>query len=73
MSTSKKPAVIIPNLNGVEFLQESLDSLDGQGVLIDTIVVDNGSTDGSTGLVKKLFPRVHLIELKNNQGFAGGG
>jgi len=33
------------------------------------IVVDNGSTDGSDGLIQREFPGVKLIRFQENQGF----
>jgi len=35
-----------------------------------TVVVDNGSRDGSQGIVRDRFPEVTLIELPENLGFA---
>ncbi|MEK6374174.1 MAG: glycosyltransferase [Acidobacteriota bacterium] len=35
-------------------------------------VVDNGSTDGSIGAIKKQFPEVRLLPLGSNRGFTGG-
>jgi len=39
---------------------------------IETVVVDNGSRDGSAEAIRAEFPRVHLIENKINAGVAGG-
>jgi GT2 family glycosyltransferase len=64
--------VIIPNWNGLDFLAECLDSLALQTQDHQTVVVDNGSTDGSKELVRSKYPQVHLIELNRNTGFAGG-
>jgi GT2 family glycosyltransferase len=36
------------------------------------IVVDNGSQDGSPDAVQRNFPRVDLVRLSRNRGFAGG-
>lgn len=36
----------------------------------ETIVVDNGSSDGSAAMVKKDFPSVRLIENRDNPGFS---
>lgn len=38
----------------------------------EVVLVDNGSTDGSVKFVKNNFPRVKLIQLKRNYGFAVG-
>ena len=32
--------------------------------------MDNGSTDGSTGLLRERFPAVRVLELGENRGFA---
>lgn len=37
-----------------------------------TIVVDNGSTDGSVAEIRSLCPRVPIFETGQNLGFAGG-
>lgn len=39
---------------------------------ISVIVVDNGSSDGSVGLIKAEHPWVKLIALAKNSGFSGG-
>src|SRR3990170_171519 len=36
----------------------------------EVIVIDNGSSDGSVGMVQKDFPQVILIKNKENKGFA---
>lgn len=38
----------------------------------EVIVLDNGSRDGTSDLVRQRFPLVRLIESKTNTGFAGG-
>lgn len=38
----------------------------------EVIVVDNASTDGSAEAIKKQYPRVKLIEMRENTGFAKG-
>jgi len=37
----------------------------------EVFVVDNGSSDGSVESVRQAFPAVHLIENRENRGFAG--
>jgi GT2 family glycosyltransferase len=67
-------SVIILNWNGRHHLQECLESVQGQRFLdFETIVVDNGSTDGSQTWVKGRWgEEVALVALPENLGFAGG-
>jgi GT2 family glycosyltransferase len=48
-------------------LQAALAEVPGGG---ETIVVDNGSTDGSCDRVRREHPEATLIELRENRGFA---
>ncbi len=59
---------VVVNWNGREDTPRALASLRG----IETICVDNGSTDGSDGLVERDFPEVELLRAGENLGFAGG-
>ncbi len=66
-----KTTIIIPNYNGIEYLEACLTSLQKcKPYDFHIIVVDNGSTDGSTELVKEKFPKVQGIYLSENTGFA---
>lgn len=63
--------VIIPNWNGREFLRPCLGSLREQHFEdFDTIVVDNGSSDGSLRMVAEEFPGVRAVSLGENRGFS---
>jgi GT2 family glycosyltransferase len=59
---------VVLNWNGADDILAALASLQG----VDTICVDNGSTDGSDRLVEERFPDVELLRLGVNAGFAGG-
>lgn len=66
-------SVIILNWNGKSYLKECLDSLAAQTFRdFETVLVDNGSTDGSAGYIREHFPWVRLVELPENAGFAAG-
>ena len=68
-------SLIIVNLNGRELLPTCLDALTGQDFppeRVETIVVDNGSTDDSVSFVRERYPAVKVIEAGQNLGFAGG-
>jgi GT2 family glycosyltransferase len=63
--------VIVLNFNGEHLLPACLNSLARQtNVEIDTVVVDNASTDGSAALVSKEYPWVRFLQLKENSGFS---
>jgi N-acetylglucosaminyl-diphospho-decaprenol L-rhamnosyltransferase len=61
--------VYIPNFNGAAWLPRTLQSLRGQTLRLDVVVVDNGSSDGSVAAVRADFPEVTVLELGENLGF----
>jgi GT2 family glycosyltransferase len=66
-------SVVIPNWNGADHLPTCLDALRRQTFAdFDTLVVDNGSTDRSLELLGQCYPKVQVIALPRNQGYAGG-
>jgi GT2 family glycosyltransferase len=66
-------SVIIVNWNGCEYLPACLDSLLDQTCRdFETIVVDNGSHDGSLELLQRSYPWVRVVPLSVNTGFASG-
>lgn len=73
---SRRPdvSVVIVNWNTRDLLQQTLESLHRETHHVDfeTIVVDNGSADGSVELVRQEWEHVRLIALPENRGFAGG-
>jgi GT2 family glycosyltransferase len=67
--------VIIVNYNGAHLLPGCLDALARQrddAPDFDTVVVDNGSSDGSVALLARDFPWARVIVSSRNLGFAGG-
>lgn len=66
-------SVVIPNYNGLGYMEDCLRAMRSQSRLPDTvIVVDNGSEDGSCEYIARRFPEVELIALPENTGFCGG-
>ena len=59
---------VVLSYNGRDDTLAALESLRG----IETVVVDNGSADGSAAAVAERFPEVELVRAGVNLGFAGG-
>ena len=77
--TKKKTdlTLIILSFNTQFWLKKTLETLkefylDKTKFNVETIVVDNGSTDGSVEMLKKSIKWAKLIETGENLGFAGG-
>ena len=61
-------SVIIPTFNRLEALRNALVSVQRQTVIpTETIVVDDGSEDGTAEMVREYFPRVKIV-VQENQG-----
>jgi GT2 family glycosyltransferase len=64
---------VIVNRDRAQLLDAALRSVDaaleGVGARGETVVVDNGSTDGSAALVAREHPSVRWIQLDGNMGF----
>lgn len=67
-------SIIILSYNTKDLLENCLNSVQKHkgNIELQTIVVDNNSTDGSQKLIKAKFKWVKLIENKKNLGFAKG-
>lgn len=70
-----KVSIVIPNWNLKEDcleLLESIQKLEFPKKLVETVVVDNNSQDGSGKAIREKFPWVRVIESKENLGYGGG-
>ncbi|WP_223558148.1 glycosyltransferase family 2 protein [Chryseobacterium lathyri] len=61
--------VIIVTYNAMKWAERCFTSLRQSSVPLQCIVVDNGSSDGTQGYIKKHFPEVHFIHSGQNLGF----
>jgi GT2 family glycosyltransferase len=67
--------IVIPNWNGRDLLEKYLPSVLAAAKRVpgsEVLVVDNGSTDGSSSFIRERFPEVRLLALPKNLGFGGG-
>ena len=70
MSNKAKVTVVIPNYNGLKFMDPCFKALNLQLCRdFDILVVDNGSTDGSVEWLKE--HEIPSIFLEKNTGFSG--
>jgi N-acetylglucosaminyl-diphospho-decaprenol L-rhamnosyltransferase len=67
-------SVVVLNFNGRDWLPGCLDALTAQhgAPAFETILVDNGSSDGSAELVRASWPGVRVAPNATNAGFAAG-
>ncbi len=66
-------SVVIVSWNVKNLLRNCLISLyrETERLSLEVFVVDNASSDGSADMIRKEFPRVKLLENKENVGFSG--
>jgi N-acetylglucosaminyl-diphospho-decaprenol L-rhamnosyltransferase len=60
-------AAVVVTYDALPWIGQCLDSLAG----VETVVVDNGSTDGTVAFVRERFPAVRVIESEN-RGLGAG-
>lgn len=60
-------SVVVVTYNAMPWLEQCLESVRG----VETVVIDNGSSDGTVAFVRGRFPHVTLLE-QENRGLAAG-
>lgn len=71
-SSRNEASVVILNYNGRHHLEHFLPSVQRFSPGYKIVVADNASTDDSSKFLKENYPRIKLIQLERNHGFAGG-
>jgi len=62
-----KISVIIPTFNRLDLLKRAIDSVLNQSIKpYDIIVVDDGSTDGTSEMIQHKYKSINLIQQKNS-------
>lgn len=66
-----KVSVIIPNYNGIDYIENCIESLNNQTYKdFNIIVIDNASSDGSDKIVEDKYKDVIFKRLSDNFGFS---
>ncbi|MGE4608553.1 MAG: glycosyltransferase family 2 protein [Myxococcota bacterium] len=71
-------SIIVVTWNTRDLVLDCLASIErvggscGAGYVVETLVVDNGSEDGTAQAVRSGFPDVRLVKLSANLGFSAG-
>jgi GT2 family glycosyltransferase len=72
---AKSVWIIILNWNGLDdtlACLASLERLEAPSLDVQIVVIDNGSTSDPAVEIRRRFPRVKVVRLERNIGFAGG-
>jgi GT2 family glycosyltransferase len=76
LNPSRQPesqvAIVIVTWNGWDDTARCLESVERAAQKALIVLVDNGSTDGTPDRTQAEFPRVHVLRLNENRGFAAG-
>jgi N-acetylglucosaminyl-diphospho-decaprenol L-rhamnosyltransferase len=65
-------SIVILNWNVRDLLERCLASLRSERYVLEIIVVDNASHDGSLAMLRDEYPQVEVIANAVNRGFTGG-
>ncbi len=67
-----KVSVVIPNYNGLKYIETCMDALRRQTMQdMEILFIDNGSVDGSEEFIRANYPETVLIQMGENTGFCG--
>lgn len=73
MSTPSLISVIIVSLNGEDRLPDALRAVQAtRWPRFEIVVVDNGSTDRTSEVTRRIAPEARCLRVERNLGFAGG-
>lgn len=64
---TEKTAVILVTYNDREYVEDCLESVFANDPG-EVVIVDNGSTDGTVGIIERKFPEADLIQIDDNPG-----
>jgi hypothetical protein len=65
-------SIVVLNWNVRDLLERCLASLRSDRYILEIIIVDNASRDGSVAMVREKYPQVIVMANTENRGFTGG-
>jgi GT2 family glycosyltransferase len=69
MERGLKTYAVVVTYNGMEWIQQCLDSLVNSSLDLNIVIIDNKSTDGTVKYINEQYPKCLLIESEENLGF----
>ena len=70
MKADSQVSIVIPNYNGMAFMEACMQAVLRDAPKAELIVVDNASKDGSLEYTREHFPEVRVLAMDQNYGFA---
>ena len=67
MADASRVAAVVVTYDALPWIESCLDSIAG----VETVVVDNGSSDGTVAFVRERYPSIRLVEAEN-RGLGAG-
>ena len=68
-----KVFVLVLSYNGLKWLKDCLPSVVAMDYSnYETVVIDNGSSDGTQEFLSVSYPQIQVVSLNPNRGYAGG-
>ena len=67
MAESSRVAAVVVTYDALPWIESCLDSIAG----VETVVVDNGSSDGTLAFVRERYPHIRVVEAEN-RGLGAG-
>ena len=70
MKADSQVSIVIPNYNGMAFMEACMQAVLRDAPKAELLVVDNASQDGSLAYTREHFPEARVLALDQNYGFA---
>lgn len=65
-------SIIIVTYNSKKYMENCINSIQGQDYPYEIIVVDNASSDGIVQFIREKYPNIKIVENNKNKGYGAG-